>query len=88
MPDHLHWLFELRSESLSKVVQRVKQRSATTVNKAAGSKGRLWLDGFHDKAARREDDVLAFARYIVANPVRAGLVGSVKDYPLWDAIWI
>ena len=30
---------------------------------------------------RAEDDVLGIARYIVENPVRAGLVRSVKDYP-------
>jgi hypothetical protein len=28
------------------------------------------------------------ARYIVANPVRAGLVRRVQDYPLWDALWV
>jgi len=28
------------------------------------------------------------ARYIVANPLRAGLVESVRDYPHWDAIWL
>ncbi len=27
------------------------------------------------------------ARYIIANPVRAGLVYSVRDYPYWDAVW-
>ncbi|RUQ45382.1 transposase, partial [Corynebacterium pseudodiphtheriticum] len=24
----------------------------------------------------------------VANPLRAGLVKRIGDYPLWDAIWI
>jgi len=28
------------------------------------------------------------ARYIVANPLRAGLVSRVGDYPLWDACWL
>ncbi len=28
------------------------------------------------------------ARYIIANPLRAGLVGRVGDYPLWDAVWL
>ena len=30
----------------------------------------------------------AAARYIVANPLRAGLVKQIGDYPLWDAIWL
>jgi hypothetical protein len=30
---------------------------------------------------RENDNPLSFARYIIENPVRAGLVGEVKDYP-------
>ena len=88
MPDHWHWLVELCSGALSDVVRRVKSKSAIAVNKATSRRGRLWQDGFHDKAVRREEDLVRFARYIVANPVRAGLANSVRDYPLWDAIWV
>ncbi|MBB5859537.1 hypothetical protein GGR69_001194 [Xanthomonas arboricola] len=28
------------------------------------------------------------ARYLIANPLRAGLVARVGDYPFWDAIWL
>jgi hypothetical protein len=28
------------------------------------------------------------ARYIIANPLRAGLVDRIGDYPLWDAMWL
>ena len=28
------------------------------------------------------------ARYVVADPLRAGLVDTIADYPLWDTIWI
>jgi hypothetical protein len=31
---------------------------------------------------------VAVARYIIGNPVRAGIVTQVGDYPLWDAIWV
>jgi hypothetical protein len=37
---------------------------------------------------RAEEDLRDAARYIVANPVRAGLCTHVKDYPLWDAVWL
>ena len=30
----------------------------------------------------------AAARYLVANPVRAGLVARAGDYSHWDAIWV
>ena len=88
MPDHWHWLFELESGSLQGVVQRVKSRSAIAVNKARGTEGRLWQRGFHDTAIRKEQDLLCCARYVIANPVRAGLVLSVRQYSLWDAMWI
>ena len=42
----------------------------------------------YDHALRADEDVLAAARYIVANPLRAGLVGSIRDYPFWDAVWL
>jgi tRNA U34 5-methylaminomethyl-2-thiouridine-forming methyltransferase MnmC len=40
----------------------------------------LWQDGFYDHVLRREEDSPAIAAYIVANPVRAGLVKSVTEY--------
>jgi putative transposase len=37
---------------------------------------------------RNEESVIDAARYIIANPLRAGLVKRVGDYPLWDAVWL
>lgn len=51
-------------------------------------RGPVWQRGFHDHALRREEDLRAVACYIVGNPLRAGLVQHVGDYPLWDTIWI
>jgi hypothetical protein len=31
---------------------------------------------------------VAVARYIVANPLRAGLCRHLGDYPLWDSVWL
>jgi hypothetical protein len=48
----------------------------------------LWQRGFHDHALRQDDDLAAAARYVIANPVRRGLVKRVADYPHWDAVWL
>ena len=90
MPDHFHWLLELGdTASLSRVVQLVKNISARKINRLLGRTGRrLWQSGFHDHAVRREEDLAALARYVVANPLRGGLVDRIGDYPLWDAVWI
>lgn len=88
MPDHLHWLIELQQETLEVVMRRMKSRSTCLINKMQQRRGRLWQNGFHDRALRRENDVQAVARYIVGNPLRAGLVSRIGDYPHWDAIWL
>ena len=54
----------------------------------SGSQGGLWQRGYHDRALRRDEDLKAAARYIVMNPLRAGLVKRPGDYPLWDAVWL
>jgi REP element-mobilizing transposase RayT len=83
MPDHMHWLMQLDAgASLSNVVGAVKAVTAHELGE------RIWQTGFHDHALRREEDLATLARYIVANPVRAGLVQRVGDYPHWDAVWL
>jgi len=83
MPDHFHWMMVLgEGRSLSQVVKMYKNRTARMLG------GRIWQTGFHDRAIRREEDLLPVARYVVANPVRAGIVKSVREYSYWDAIWL
>jgi REP element-mobilizing transposase RayT len=88
MPDHFHWLIELRQGSLGGLMQRTKSLSTKAVKNSAGRGIGLWQQGFHDRALRRDEDLVKLARYVVANPLRAGLVGKLGDYPLWDAIWV
>ncbi|MBT8130323.1 MAG: transposase [Gammaproteobacteria bacterium] len=88
MPDHLHWLFVLRHTIISEVVRRVKGKSAYVINRHRGYHAKVWQKGFHDHAIRKEGDIKAIARYIIANPLRAGLVLKIGDYPFWDAVWL
>jgi len=83
MPDHLHWLFQLGPErSLSNTVGSVKGITAHRVGRS------IWQAGFHDHAVRRDEDLGKLTSYIVGNPVRAGLVGEIGDYPHWDVVWL
>jgi len=89
MPDHVHWLVQLLNEaSLSQVLHAVKSGSAYRINHYMKRKGKFWQRGFHDHALRKEEAVIDAARYIIANPLRAGLVGNVREYSHWDAIWV
>ena len=89
MPDHLHGLLQLgEQDELSAVVNRLKSASARHVNRALRRTGGVWMKAFHDHALRSEKDLQDVARYVVANPVRAGLVTRVGDYPFWNAVWL
>jgi len=89
MPDHLHWLFQLKEGTdLPGVMKLFKARSARRANQFLGRRGTVWQRAYHDHALRKEEDVHQIARYIVANPLRAGLVKRIGDYPLWDAAWL
>ena len=88
MPDHVHCLLQLRDRTLAEVMCRIKARSSRAVNLALRRQGRLWQKGYHDRAVRKEEDLKDLARYVILNPVRAGLVTRVHDYPLWDACWL
>ncbi len=88
MPDHWHGLIQLGDEHLSRCVSRAKSAATRQWHGDHAGAGPLWAPGFHDHGLRREESLLQVARYIVLNPVRAGLVRSCTDYPFWDAVWL
>lgn len=89
MPDHAHWLLQLGDvERLGDVVGRLKSASSRHANQCFSRTGSLWAKAFHDHALRKEQDLQAAARYLVANPLRAGLVKRIGDYPFWNAVWV
>jgi putative transposase len=82
MPDHFHWLLQLSNDNLSALVGRIKSLSSRQIGRP------IWQDGFHDRALRKDEDLIAVARYVVANPIRAGLVSRLGLYSHWDAVWL
>jgi len=83
MPDHLHWLMQLNGDvTLQRVVKNIKSQSAKAIGKPIGQAG------YCNHAIREDEDIQNIVRYIVANPIRAGLVSKVSDYPHWNAIWL
>ena len=80
MPDHLHLLVEgSEASDLPVFVKDFKQRTGFQYRRARGQS--LWQKSYYDHILRTEEDVHGVARYIVGNPVRAGLVAAAKDYP-------
>jgi len=89
MPDHWHGLIDLGAkDTLPGRVQKLKSNTARQVRNGCPGTAAVWAKGFHDKALRAEQALLESARYIICNPVRAGLVRRVGDYPYWNAVWL
>jgi len=89
MPDHWHGLIELGTKhDLSAVVRNLKSNTARRIRLAHPGLPAIWEKGFQDHALRKEEAMHAAARYLVLNPIRAGLAGKVGDYPYWNADWI
>ena len=83
MPDHLHWLTMLRACSLPALVKRIRGRSSHAVNHCWQRRGTVWQPGFHDHAVRKEECLVTMTRYLLMNPVRAGLVSHPTQWPHW-----
>lgn len=89
MPDHAHWLLQLgERDPLKRIVNRLKSASARHANRVRGASGAIWAKAFHDHGLRGEEDLRDTARYVVSNPLRAGMVNRIGDYPFWNAVWL
>ncbi len=76
------------NNELSQIIRSLKGRSAHAINETQQRQGKLWQSNFHDHALRAEEDRLQIARYITANPLRAGLVKRIEAWPHWDSVWL
>ena len=76
MPDHQHALlsFPPSGKPLRLVVSKWKEWTAKQLPLD-------WQDDFFEHRLRREESRREKADYILANPVRAGLVARPKDWP-------
>ncbi len=81
MPDHLHLLVEGRDvdADLRLFIGEFKQRSAFQYRRATNRI--LWQKRYYDHVLRNEESTETIARYILRNPVRAGIVGDPRQYP-------
>ena len=85
MPDHLHMLAEGVTEGsdLKRFAHLAKQRSAYQYRRQM--RHHLWQPSYFDHVLRDDESSLPYIRYILENPVRAGLVLRAEDYPYLGA---
>jgi REP element-mobilizing transposase RayT len=82
MEDHVHFLvtaIEMGAD-FKKMVAAWKQKTGFEWSRRHGRK--LWQHGYWERVLRDNENALSVCRYIVENPVRAGLVAHPTAYPL------
>ena len=81
MPDHMHLLVFGRNDASDGIlfVKQYKQATGFAYKQSTGRQ--LWQKSFYDHILRKQEDVMECAKYILANPVRKGLVDHARDYP-------
>jgi REP element-mobilizing transposase RayT len=80
MPDHVHFLAEGKAENSDclRFIARGKQYSGYHYKAKFGH--RLWQRYGYEHTLRSEEATISVARYILENPVRAGLVARIDEY--------
>jgi putative transposase len=81
MPDHLHMVVEgiAPTSDLEAFVKDFKQRTGYAYKRNTGQL--LWQEGYFDRVLREDEQLPVAARYLLANPVRGGLVRNVLEWP-------
>lgn len=82
MPNHVHLVFELlqQNKGISKIMQSIKRISARESNKILGREGKFWQDESFDRLIRHEKELYFTIRYVLLNPVHAGLCENWQDW--------
>jgi putative transposase len=85
MPDHVHVLATGKSDdsNLRDFVGRWKQQTGYAYRQR--EKVALWQGGFYEHVLRSEEDRATVIRYLLENPIRAGLVQNLRDYAYWGS---
>jgi putative transposase len=85
MDNHVHLLATpSTAQSLSLAMQSVGRRYVRWFNRRHGRTGTLFEGRFRSSLVEADRYLLACQRYIESNPVRAGLVETVADWP-WSS---
>jgi REP element-mobilizing transposase RayT len=81
MGNHYHLLLETPEPNLSRGMHRLNSIYSQLFNKRHQRVGHLLQGRFHAILIEKERHLLELVRYLVLNPVRAGIVGSARDWP-------
>jgi REP element-mobilizing transposase RayT len=85
MTNHYHLLLATPEPNLSRGMRRLNGSYAQWFNFSHGRVGHVLQGRFTGILVERESHMLELARYVVLNPVRAGIVAEPEDYA-WSSL--
>ncbi len=86
MPNHMHIVFTPLKEaiekyySLSKIMHSLKRHTARQANQYLDHSGEFWQHENYDHFVRDEAELERIVKYVLYNPVKAGLVKEQGDW--------
>jgi REP-associated tyrosine transposase len=82
MPDHVHVIVRGSCETsdLRRCVKLMKQR-IEYVARSQFNIRHLWQQGYYERVLRSRHAVESAVKYVLENPVRAGLARAADEYP-------
>jgi REP element-mobilizing transposase RayT len=84
MTNHFHLLVETTAPTLAVGMQQLNSKYARAFNRRHGRPGHLFESRYRTIFVERESHLLEVARYVVLNPVRAGVCAEAGDWP-WSS---
>ncbi len=86
MQNHVHLLIRTYDDSIDRVMKRIGIRYAKWYNCKYQRIGHLFQDRFKSEPVETDSYFKTVVRYIIQNPLKAGLEEKIGDYP-WDSYW-
>jgi putative transposase len=80
MPNHFHLVIETPEPNLSIGMQRLNGRYAQWFNQTYGYSGHLFQGRFYSGLVESNHHLLELVRYVLLNPVRAGLCSDASGW--------
>ena len=85
MPNHVHVVVEpIDGNGLGSIIHTWKSFSAKQANRALGRDGSFWHRDYFDRFIRDEGHLARTIDYVESNPVKAGLVATIAEWP-WSS---
>ena len=81
LSNHFHLLIETRRKNLSTFMKQINANYAIYANKKQKRSGHFWQGRYYSRYINSDEYYYTLIRYIEQNPIEAGVVKKVEEYP-------